>query len=276
MTTATMGHQAKASVNGTAMEFKSCGLKKIGTITERDGIRGTRSPNVLDTRTGTYAVSGPFVIEPSAANLNALMVLALGANGAVAETLTAFSVVVDRSYNVVTYENCVVNTATLRGTQGGVVELSLDLVGKTANTTGSVSAPTVAIPFIMSDLTLTLGNTAYETMEFELVVNNNVDTSRYMNSLTLTDIPAGERLTTLRTVHAYMNTNSALWDVALTGPESPNTLVLNNGTNTITFTFGALQSPREDPDVSKGEILLTKNWTARKTGNTNEIAVALA
>jgi hypothetical protein len=276
MTTATVGHQSKVSINGTAMEYKGETLKKVGTIAERDGIRGTRSPNVLDTRTNIYTVSGGITIEPSAADLNALMVLALGANGAVGETLTSFSVVVDRDYNVVTYENCKVNSATLRGSQGGVVELALDLVGKTANTTGSVSAPTVAIPFIMADLTLTLGNTAYETMEFELVVNNNLATDRFMNSLTLTDIPVGERLTTLRTVHAYNANSNALWEPALAGPSSPNTLVLNNGTNTVTFTFGALQAPREDPDVDKGEIMLTKNWIARKTGNTNEIAVALS
>lgn len=274
MTTATVGHQSLISINGTAMEFKTCGLKKTGTIIERDGIRGTRSRNANDCRVGTYAVAGPVVLEPSAADLNACMVLALGANGAVAETLTSFSAIVDRDYNAVTYEGCVINTATLRCSQGGIAELTLDLVGKTANTTGSVAAPTVAIPFIMSDVTLTMGNTAYETMEFELVVNNNVATDRYMNSLTLTDIPAGERLVTLKTVHAYNANSAALWEPALAGLTT-NTLVLANGTNTVTFTFGALQTAREDPDVSKSEILLTKNWVARKTGATAEIAVAL-
>lgn len=275
MTTASNGVLSKVSINGTAMEFKSCSLKKVGTILERDGIRGTRSRHSSDTRTGTYTVAGSIVLEPSAADLSALMALTIGANGAVAETLTSFSAIVDRGYNVVTYENCVVNSATLRCSQGGIAELTLDLVGKTANTTGTVAAPTVGIPFIMSDLTFTAGNTAYETMEFELTISNNVEAGRFMNSLTVTDIPPGERLVSLRTVHAYVNTNSALWEPAIAGLSAASTLVLANGTNTGTFTFGTLQAAREDPDVAKGEILMTKNWVSRITGNTNEIAFAL-
>ena len=274
-TTAIMGHQALMSFNGTAMEFNSLTLKKTGTLMERDGIRGTRSRNINDVRTGPYGVGGNITMEPSAANLNAIMVLALGSAGAVAETLTSFSVIVDRETNIITYEGCVVNTATLRGSSGSTIELSVDLVGKTANTTGTVAAPTIAIPFIFADCVLTLGNTAYETMDFILTVNNNLVTDRFANALTLTDIPAGERLVTLQTTHSYTNTNAALWDIALAGPSAPNTLAIGNGANTVTFTFGALQAAREDPDVSKSELLLVKNWTARKTGNTNEIAVAL-
>lgn len=274
-TTAIMGHQALMSFNGTAMEFNSTTLKKTGTLIERDGIRGTRSRNINDVRTGPYSVGGNVVMEPSAANLNALMVLALGANGAVGETLTAFDVVLDRETNTVTYGGCVVNTATLRGSSGSTMELTLDLVGKTANTSGSVSAPTVAVPFIFADCVLTLGNVAYEIMELVLTINNNLATDRFANTLTLTDIPAGERLVTLQTTHSYTNTNSVLWDIALAGPTSPNTLAIGNGANTVTFTFGALQAAREDPDVNKSELLLVKNWTARKSGNTNEIAVAL-
>lgn len=277
MTTAIMGHQAKLSIGGTAMEFNSTTLKKTGTLLERDGIRGTRSRNVNDLRTGPYGVSGTIVMETSAANLNALMAYAVGANGVAAESLTSFDVIVDRITNVITYEDCVVNSATLRGSSGSTLELTLDLVGKTANTTGTVSAATVAVPFIFADCTFKLGNTDYETMEFVLTINNNVDTGRYANTLTLTDIPAGERLVTLQTTHSYANTNvAALLEPALAGLSAVNSLAVGNGTNTVTFTFGALQAAREDPDVNKSEILLVKNWTSRKTGNTNEIAVALS
>lgn len=279
MTTADMGHQATLSINGVNTEFSRCSLKRVDIRPERDGIRGTRSRNVLDvtgnTTTGPYSVAGAIVLEPTAVQLNALAVLAIGAGGNIAEALTEFNVIVDPIYNEpMTYANCAVDSFTLRGQQGGIIEVTLDLVGKTESTAGAVTVPVVAIPFIMSDCTLTMGNVAVETIGFELSIQNNIDRSRFANAKTLTDVSAGERVVTMQTTHAA--DTAALEAPAVAGLGATNSLVLNNGTNSVTFTFAALQAVREDPDIDKTEILLTKNWDIRRTSGTAEIAVAIS
>lgn len=273
MTVASYSHFGATSVNGLVMEFQSCGITMQGTpLIVRDGLRASLDSEAADVRNGPYYYGGPLVIQPSSAQLAALAALAMA--NATTGVMTEFDVVVDRDYNVVTYEDMKVNTFTLRGSQGGIYEVTLDLVGKTANTSGSVEAVTEAAPLIFADTTLTIGNTAYEVMEIELIVNNNLRNDRWANALTLSDIaPAAKRVISLRTVHAFMNTNSALWATTAT-QFNTNTLVLNDSVNTTTFTFGALQAPREDPPLGDGEVMLTKNWTARATGNTEAIAVA--
>jgi hypothetical protein len=84
---------------------------------------------------------------------------------------------------------------------------------------------------------------------------------------------AAKRAVSLRTTHAYNANSATLWNTTAT-QFNTNTLVVNDGTTTTTFTLGALQAPREDPPMDSGEVMLTKNWTVRATGATAAIAVA--
>lgn len=275
MTTAAMGHQAALSINGTPMAFLSCGLAKRSQFAVREGIRGTRSRYDTDVRLSTYTVSGPVVLEPSYAELSALMALAIGSGGAIAETLTEFDVVVDEVADVTTYADCKVNRATIRGSKGGIVQVALDLVGKTASDAGSVSTPSSAGPIVFSDLTLTLQSAARETESFELVIDNALMTDRFMNSTSVTDIPETDRKVSLTSRHAHHADNAALLGQAVAG--AAGTLVLTDGTSTGTFTFGILQVPEDRPEIPgrAEEILMALNMMAHKTGSTAEIAFAL-
>jgi hypothetical protein len=274
MTAATLGSQTKLSINGTVYEFQSCGIDKLGSpVIFRDGITGTIDTASTDARNGPCHVGGPVSLQPSCAQILALSTLAVAAaNG----TLTEFDMIVDRSYNIITYEDCKINALTLRGGQGGIFDLSLDIIGKTANTTGTVAAATITAPAIFADCVLTLGNAAYEVMSIDLAINNGLRSDRYANSLTLTDIPmGGKRSVTLQTVHAHTGaTSNTLWNTTATPLAATNSLTINDGTSAVTFTFGALTAPRTDPPIDQGEVLLTKNWIATKTANTAAVAVA--
>lgn len=312
VSTASMGHQAKLAIKtettygtlavpDTQLIFASESVGKTAAIIERQGIRGTRSHVADDARQGPYTVSGTIVLEPTPADWVVLLPLIMGGSASgtsypLAETLKSFSLLVDRVADRWCYVGCVVTRATISGTKGGLVRLSLEIVGQkegkivssafvegaagTADAFPSLT-PSVAPPFMFNgDFSLTLVSVASrETESFELVIDNAVVADRFMNSLTIINAPAGDRMVTLTTSHPYASGYTDLYEQALAG--SAGTLALTTyptslGTYSLTFTFGTLQVPSRSPVVQdKSEIMLNLNMVARKTGSTPELATVL-
>jgi hypothetical protein len=267
------------SLNGTAMAVNRCGIGKKEAMPQRNGIRGIRSHFDTDARKGVQRIGGPVDLEPSFAELVALMALAIGSGGNAADSLTAFNSVVNRVVRYDTYTGCKVSRATLSGQQGGVVSCSLDVVGQTEVTnTGTISIPASDIPFLLSDLALNLAGSLRETQSFQLVIDNHIDAERFMNSTTLSQVVELDRTVSLTTTHPWNDANADLYDQVLAG--AAGSLALNNGTNTGTFSFGKLQVPAETPDIpGKSELMLVLNMMATKVNNsavgtTDEIAFA--
>ena len=168
MTTAFMGHQARlaTSASGAVTQpfvFVSEGIQKKGRIIERDGIRGSRSHSSEDTRSGPYSVAGQLVLEPTPEDLaiwfpRILGAAASGTTFALAETLPDFNLAVDRGAKVFTYAGCKVGKATFSGTQGGLLRLTLHIVGKTEAIGNSGTFPALTLtetqPYIFSDVSL--------------------------------------------------------------------------------------------------------------------------
>lgn len=269
-------------------EFQRETLRKNGQILDTSGIRGTRSHHVSRTRTGPYGVSGSIVINPSPLDLDIWLPRILGAaEGAsdvfdLAETLPEFFVLIDRVASFGTgagfqYENCKINRGILRGTQGGFVELELDIIGKveTPNiafpslTLGSASADA---PYVFTDATVTLQSSAREFSDFELVVDNQL-VADHRNSLTATDIDAQDRIVTLRmNVPWIAGSATDLYEQALAG--AAGTFKLTNGNLSSTWTLPALQVPDRSPNVGgKGPINYNLEMTARRTAASAELSV---
>ena len=298
-TTASMGHQARLGTKnettyGTAVTvdeafvFTSESIVKRGVIVERSGLRGTRSHQADDVRVGPYAVGGRLVLEPTPQDLAIWLPRILGAapdgtTYALAETLPSFTLTVDRVAKVFTYAGCKVNRATLEGSQGGLLRLSLDLVAQseTVAAAGTFPAltPSVAQPYIFSDLELTLASTAREVKEFELSIDNGLITDRFMNSVTIVNAPEGDRNIMLRTMHAWAAGNTDLYAQALAG--APGTLQLTNALGgtppagyRTTFSFATLQVPDRSPNVpGRNELYLNLEMGARRVGGTAELSV---
>jgi hypothetical protein len=273
------GALTKLSIGGTPMAVSSCTLGMREALLQRTGIRGTRAHFDTDARKGPQRIGGTINLEPSYAELIALGALAIGAGGNAAESVSEFTVVVDRKARIDTYAGCKVARMTVAGQQGGIVSCSLDIVGRTETTnSGSVSVPASAIPFIMSDLTLTLASSGREAQNFQLVIDNMIDADRFLNALTLSKVVELDRAVSLTTAVPWNDANIDLYNQAVAG--AAGTLALNNGTNLATFSFGRLQLPAESVEIpGKQELMLTLNMIATKVnasaaGTTDDIALA--
>ncbi len=272
MTTVYLGHQQTFSIGGTNT-FGWCTVGKHATHLEREGTRGTRSHDIDDVVEGTNTVSGQIILNPTNTDLNLIEPFVIGSGGTVDEALGNTSIVVDRGNDVYTYANCKFSRMTLSGRQGELLRLVCDVVGRSEAATGDAPAePSSATPFAFHDTTsLTLAGTARETKEFEMVIDNMMITDRFNHNQTVIDHPEGDRVVTLRTVHDWSDNTSGLYGQAVGG--ATGALVLSDGTNSRTYTFGKLQVPSESPPLSdKGPMELTLDMTARKDGATKEIA----
>lgn len=260
-----MGWDATVSINSTSMMVRNGNFGKRGSILERVGTRGSRTHNILDTRQGPYRVNGGFTLEPSHAELDVLLNWALD--------VTALTVIVDRVAAVYTYAGVKCNSLTLTGGEGKVWECAVDLIGTSEAATGSApSAPESAIPFVFSDLVLTLASVPTTPKSVELRINNALDGERFLNALSVGTLNATDRIVTLKAIVPFDATHLALYNQAYTG--ATGTMVLNNGTNTDTLTFGALQVPADAPEIpGKDEIYLTLDMVARANGATADIAL---
>jgi Phage tail tube protein len=271
-----------ASPVSEAYEFLSESVRAEKTILDTSGIRGTRSHPKERTRIGVYRVGGRIVMQPTPEELANLLPRILGAAAAgqnydLAEGLPEFFCTVDRVTRVFTYAGCKVVRATFQSSEGQPLELALDIVGKTETVAAAGSFPAIApgltAPYVMMDGVLTLLGGSRQFSQFELVIENTPLANRFMNSVTVTDVPIIDRQVTLKTLHPFTAANADLYDQALAG--AAGTLAFTNGGYATTFSFANLQSPAISPVVSgRGELMLEVRMTAKKSGATNEVAVA--
>lgn len=262
-------------------EFISESLQMIQTHANTQGVRGTRSRLAPRTRIVTEQISGSLVLNPSVTELDRLWPRILGGATSVgvtdvADTLPEFQVMVDRVTKVFTYAGCRVSRATLSGTQGQPLSVTLDIEGETESVGNAGTFPAITIDtdtmFVFSDITLTLDSVAREVTTFSLVIDNVLDTGRYLNSVTRAEIPAQDRQVTLDVTIPYTTDADDLHDLAIAGIDG--SLAWADGSTTYTFDFGNLKSAARSPVVSgKTEILLPLTFDCYKSGSDSEVKV---
>jgi len=289
-----MGHQAQLALepldgsfdtSSEPYEFVSENLKKTGEILDTNGIRATRSHAKERTRPGKYGVNGTIVLHPSPADLDALLPRIMGTAESADSFVFAeglddfrFGVMIDRVGKVFTYNGCIVNKATFRGSAGGLVELALDLIGKTEAVGAAGSFPALTLgtddndaPYVFHEGVMTLVSSSRTIMDFEIVIDNALRV-RFANSQTATDISPGDRIVTVKCTTPYTSDETDLYGQATEG--SAATFVLTNGNMSTTFTLATVQFPDNSPVVgSKDEVTLTLEGIARKSGTTEELVV---
>lgn len=269
-------------------QFDSESMTGRQTILNDQGITGSRSEHSARTRFGERSALGQIIFCPSPNDLNLLLPRILGANEstdvfALAETLPAFGVMIDKVAKVWSFSDCKINKATFSGTAGQKIRLTLDIIGfdYSIGNAGTFPVLTLAVaaadqPYTMSDAVFTLAGSARATKSFELVIDNMLE-GRRSNSLAITSLTPQARKISLKTVHPYTADETNLVEQALAG--AAGTIVLTpigGGMSgvTTTFTFGTLQCPTESPVVpGKQAIDLTLNMEARMTGSTRELVV---
>ena len=293
------GARSKVSINGTAMEVLRSTLGMKQPLITRNGIRGTRAHLSTDHRLGPEHIGGTLEMEPSPNELQALMPLILGTGaGAATETVPSFSIVEDKggrsnaaggatggntNADLWTYAGCKVSKASISGTQGTAIKVSLDVIGQTETAGGTaINSVSSDNPFIFSDLTVTLPTSASgsstlarQVHNFALSIDNHIDAERFLNNPTLPYVQELDRTVGLQLGMPWTDANADLYPLPIAGigdtSHSPTlTLTPAEGVDNTasTLTFGCLQTPNDAPEIpGKAEIMKTMNLVATSLAN---------
>lgn len=264
------------------LELLSCTLGKQGTILDTQGMRGERQYHRSRTRTGTYTVSGQIVLAASPIALDYLLPMILGGNEAtdvfdITNTLQSFYLMADTGAKVTTWSNCVVSRATFAAQTGQFLLVTLDIEASTESVGNAGTFPNLTMPtdspYVMSDGVLTLQSAAREFSQGQLVIDNQLDTQRWMNSLSRGSFPSSGCMVTLGTNHPWTTSEVDLYNQAYDG--AVGSWVFTNAdvaATSLTIALGYLQAPPKHPEIpSRGEITLPLQMTARKFSTTPSV-----
>lgn len=282
-----------------AYEFLNENLAMSRGLIRTDGLRGTRLHPKERVRSGLKAFGGPIEMEPTYAELVALLPRIVAAASAqsgfntytVSDTVpVAFQIVVDRVAKVFTYLGCKVSKATFRSGTGQNLKLTLEIEALDHSIGNAGTFPVLTIsatpPFVFSDAVLTLGGTTYQMMEWECTIDWHLKTDRYINSTTRTDLPSMDLSIEFKATLPYTSDTVGLYDAG--GSDSVAGITGNvnftyggagggaSGVN-LKFDFANLIFPADkNPSVpSKDEVLLVLNGEARRSGTTSPLIVTL-
>lgn len=262
-------------------EFVSEDLHLEEEHVESEGIRGTRSRLSHRVRSARKRVTGPVRMNPSVTELDLLWPRILGGTTAagvtdVANTLPEFLLAVDRVTKVMTYDGLRVAQAVFTFESGRPVVLDLQLEGETETVGNAGTFPALTLDtdnmFICSDATLTLSAAARKFRRAVLTIDNLLDTERYLNAVSRTEIPALDRRVTLEVDAPYTSDNQDLYAQAVAG--AAGTLAVADGTTTYTFAFGNVKIPSRSPNVpGRQEIFLPVRARCYSTASASECKV---
>lgn len=276
-----------AVIDGTAklLEYQSEGLRLSNELIDANGLKGTRSRYGNRVRAGRNRVAGPVTLQPTAVDLaNSLPYLygaaAAGTNFPLGETLTPFSVCVDRVLKVFTYAGCAISRGAFSVRAGGPLELALDVVGQTetvanAGTFPAITPDATTRPFVLSDLVITVGGTAYKVDNFTLAVDNQVDADRFFNSQTMLSPQATDRVVTFSFDTPYGDSGS-LYATITAGTTFAAVATFTDGGTSLTLSLPSLFSQAQSPVAGgRQEILLPVSGRAYRDAVNPEITTTL-
>lgn len=275
-----LGYASSSSGNATT-EFEFLPGSSLGlaeNFIDAQGMSGTRSHHSERVRRGTRQVSGSLQFAPSAVELATLIGLATGnSNGTLAETVPAHTWHIWRDGVLYKYTDCKVDTATFSVSEGGPLQLTLQLVGVDETLPGgnfpSLTVDLTTGPFVMADAgNCSVGGTGYRFSAFELTIANKLE-PKYRNSNTITSLNATDREVTV-SLPFNLGDGASLYGASVAGVAV--SLTLTNGATSIQFEMPAVQTPRQPlPFAQRGVLDLPWQGVARKSGTTAELTITL-
>lgn len=177
----------------TALEFVNESVARQDILIRTEGIRGTRTRLYNQTRDGGYTVSGSITIEPNPNTLNILLPYILGGsesgdNFPLAENVPSFHLMIDRDEHRFIYSGCKVNRATFSASEGGLLQLVLDIEALTetlsADAFPAINPDLEGYPYIFADCAFTILGSSRKVKSWSLVIDNLLATDQFYNNLT--------------------------------------------------------------------------------------------
>lgn len=275
-----------ASVEYEFLEGSQIGLSE--NFISTNGLRGTRAHVADRIRKGTRQVNGTLRFAPTPAELSNLLPMILGGTPSgltypLAETLPVTEWIAVRDGTTYHYSSTKVNAATFRASEGGPLELEMEVIGVDEILEGAIGANTIDAstlgPFTLMDATATVGGVTYQFSAFEMRIENAIEV-KYRNSLTPTQLKATDRVITV-SLPFSLGDAAALYGSAVGGVTVVVTFA-NGGAGggaagvSLAFSLVAVQAPRmELPFGQRGILDLPWRGTARKSGATLELVTTL-
>lgn len=270
----------------TLISFDSESLQETRGVIVNNGIRGTRAHYIERVRNGDIAVGGNLTFTPQSNEWAYLLPKILGGTPSgttypLAETLSGF--ILDKEYasgDVHRFPALYVNQATISGSAGSAITLSLDLLGTGSITTGATFASGGALTdntandfFVHSDSdgAFILGGSTIPLNSFEIVINNAIEL-RKVNSRTATAATATDRLITVNFSVPYGDaTFSTFTDADVTG-----SLTLSALAQSLGISFAGIRFNQASPTIGgRGETLYSLPGQAMRTSSAGEVSVTL-
>lgn len=282
---ASLGTYGKLGIGSANPVDKRIRYKDEDLVAKLEIIDGNEINGELDReiellRDGAIHVNGPINLTPNAVELSYLLQWILGGTPSGGPTVTypvtqtnnlvEKYVTIDRVIKVFTYTGCKVNRATFRAVQGGLLELSLDLIGRTASEAAAGSFPVITLnfangPFVFRDVVMSVAGTTVTPKEFTLTVDNMLMGDRFFNSQTLVSIDQPDRKITFETSLPYGD-----FQALKAGFTSAGTAVVATFTNAgaiLAFSMGKVAIPYTDPGTpGRAELMLPVSGDAMRSG----------
>lgn len=266
------GHQFAIAEYGSAsgaaftrrLAVSRFGLRGITETVEDDGIADSLWAQEDSEIISAEAVRGPLVLNPRAADLQALCMCIFG-DGAFATNVKNpgnicqyFQVghmdpFQDQVYR---YNNCVTSSAVFAAQQKQLLNLTMNVEGQSREIENDVTDtevwPVLALsnqqPFVMRNATLTFDGSATRMRSFSYEVNHNLQLDDFYNSLNRVEMPVSEQTHTFTFEVPWDDTGEG--DRIGTAQDVSATVNLVAGTKRIQFTWPKLFLIVDEPEIS--------------------------
>lgn len=271
--------------NTIALGVRDFDLRGDRTFAVETGKRGGREEWACRARTMSDNVQGGFNIYATPTELDWLIERAIGDNitgyptsaAVPGETLPGFWIFADKGdVQTFQYSDLRINRLVLSGAETQMVNVRVDCVGSTETEVADVSSPPnhdCDAPFHFADLTLSIGGSDFGMKDLELTIDNQI-VEQYENSLTRSLFESQRLMIRLRATCAYRSDNKALYRKVIGGNNGA-TLVMDDGTDTYTFTFGNLKIPGPGPNIPElGELVMPLEMMVFRASAGRAISIA--
>lgn len=274
------------TTNAISIAARNCDLLGTQRFGRDPGHRGTRQQSACGARLLGEDVSGGFDFYPTAAQLDWIIERMIGDNIAAypaaaatpKETLSPIYAFVDKGPVNFRYDLLYFNRVTITIREGDYVNVRCDFVGsqEVADATWPLTPPAIDCDseFVASDVAFTLDSTAWSFKSLDVTIDNTIAANQQENALYRTIFESEDLAIGLNLNVGYRTDTKDLYRRGIAGDDGP-TLVLADGTDTYTLTFGNLKIPGNGPTVpDSGEIQASLNMMAYRTAAANQISIA--
>lgn len=235
-----------------------------------NGMNGSRTPHSERVRRGVRQTGGQLVFQPSPVELDHLLQWALGGTKSgnsipLAETAPARWLRLYRDGEYRVYDGAKVDSLTLQCSEGGLLTVTLGVVGVDEAVSTAPTTPTAMDtsggPYGIFDCVASVGGNAYPFRSYQLSLTNMLEV-RHNNSLTPSSIHATGRQVTVGLALPYGDA-SAVYGSSEAGVAVVATFT--NGAVSLTLSTPKVATPRT-PIPFGARNAITMDWTGIARG----------